>query len=116
MSPFIEGVFATLIAIAILASLVSIAATIYNLRVAKIGRRERALGIRILVVGIIALFVFGAGLLLIPEPYSAIVLICFLAFFLLGSRYRINALKRIREEDTTRTAACCTLDSSLAST
>ena len=101
MEPFAEGVFVTLFMIAGVLSIVSFICSIYCLWRMKRGKRK-SLFIRLAVISIIAVLVFGVGVFVIPEPYNAIMLICFLAFFLWCSRYRDKALKRIREEESTQ--------------
>ena len=98
MNPFIQTVVATLFVIAgagfIVAMLLN---SIHFLRHAESGR-ERSFFIKFSLAVLIIGLVFIAGIIFIPEPYNALVLICFLAFFFFARRYREQALMRIRQE------------------
>jgi len=102
MSPFAEGVVATLIVIAIVCSLVSIACSIYAFRHAKMSPRRRTFALKLLLISIVAMLVFLVGWFATPDRYQAIVMFFFLVFFLLCSRYSHKTSKLICEEEATK--------------
>lgn len=98
MDNYLDGVFLFLGVVGLLSSIVSLGCTIYCLRFGKMERRERAFGIKLVIIGLIAMLLFVIGFFAIPDPHKWIVIAGFLALFLWGVKYRDKSLKHIREE------------------